>query len=137
MTDLTNPSADVSCWSTWINATYHSLFQHTKARPWLTFARCIDHAARVALANPHYTDRERAEEARSLFRLDYPDLDAKLDDRIVEATVTAWRTQRRHWQAIHSAVLLFLTSPPSARSMAQQWQRFPHLGPPLREDFER
>lgn len=116
--------------ATWIDRTYHALFKNEKARPWLDFVRSIDHASRISLVNPNYPDTERAKVARGYFRAYYADLEVKLTDDAVVAAVTAWRTQKDHWQAIHAAVVEFYPDAPTPRNMSRAWQNFPHLPAP-------
>jgi hypothetical protein len=127
---LRDPEADIGGVGAWIDTAFHKFFRNERSRWWLSFARSVDHASRYSLANPSFPDSERARIARKFYARAYPELDAMLEDGRVLAAVTAWRTRRSHWQAVRSALLDVGMPLPTARSMAQEWQHYPHLPHP-------
>jgi hypothetical protein len=122
-----------------INDLHSRLFKNEKARPWLTFVRCIDHAARQANETKGgESDAERARTARDYYRRSFPELEQKLSDALVLNAITEWRKQSakgaknkssgKHWAAIHDAVKLFMPDAPNAESMSTLWREdFPHV----------
>jgi hypothetical protein len=111
----------------WIDACFERHFAKEGSLWWLSFTRGIDHAARIAIKAPASYDAERARVARQRFAQGfYPDHAAKLDDAKVLAAVTAWRTQRHHWEAVRAALLDVGLPLPTARNMGRLWQNFPH-----------
>lgn len=111
-----------------VEAAWRSMWTHHA--PWLKFCRCVDHASRYSIVNPHFTDDERAGIARDYFARTHPDLAAKLDMGHVTAAIAAWRTQKGHWKALREAVLDFNLDAPATKSMARQWSEYPHLPAP-------
>ena len=113
------------------------LFKNEKSRPWLTFVRCIDHAAREANeVKGSEFDVERARIAREYYRRSFPELEQKLTDPSVLRAITEWRKQApkgtkskspsKHWVAIHEAVELFMPDAPSAENLSKVWsEAFP------------
>jgi hypothetical protein len=122
-----------------INGMHDQLFAHQQSRSWLTFVRCIDHAARQAnqLIGAE-DDAERARTARALYRRSFPQFEKNLTDAVVERAIAEWRKQSskgaknknggKHWVAIHGALKCFIKDPPVPESMSLTWRKeFPHL----------
>jgi hypothetical protein len=122
-----------------INDLHGRIFQNEKARPWLTFVRCVDHGARQANDTKGTEfDAERARIARESFRRSFPEFEQKLTEPVVLGAITEWRkqalkgaknkNQSKRWVAIHQAVKLFMPDAPNAEAMSKLWyEDFPDV----------
>jgi hypothetical protein len=141
--DLRDPEVDARWTEPWISMAWLSLWEKEESHDWITFVSCLDTAARISIANPDFPDSEiaeppythgRAKFARDLFSRTYPDLAIKVNTAKLEAAVTAWRTQKKHWKAVRDAVLDFRSKkPPEAGSMKRQWREFANPQPSKRD----
>jgi DNA-directed RNA polymerase specialized sigma24 family protein len=125
---------------TWIDESYHALFQFEHdTLPLMQFLRSLDHAARVA--NDHYDsryDRERAKNARESFARTYPELAKRLDNDEMTEAITGWRRAwfksagKHDWPPIMKCLNRFWHRPVNAKNLAATWAKYPHLDRPAK-----